>query len=201
MSYNCVMSVKRKLESSRSPHAELRAALEQSLRAIDELAAGVPAPSPAELAFIETVRETLGDERRLTPEAARRGALLAIASQAWDDAFDGLLDSADVRELLGLRSRQAVDARLKAHALIGLQDQAGRWRFPAFQFDGPAVTTPLVDAYWGVIAGLEPWAAASWCVSAHDDLDGLSPRQWIAEHGDQDRLNLVVDRDAARLSQ
>lgn len=183
---------------------ELRASLEQAVRKVDELQAGAGTPnetSPAAAAFLETVRETLGDESRLTPEAARRGALLAVASQAWGDALDGLLDSADVRSLLGLRTRQAVDARLRAQTLIGLQERSGRWRFPAFQFVGDTVNEPLVAAFWAITEGLEPWTAASWCVSPHDGLDGRSPRDWLADGHDAQRLLNVAERDAARLAQ
>lgn len=151
-------------------------------------------------ALLETLREVLGD-RPLDVKAARRAGLLAAAGQAWEDELGPLLSSGQVRELLGDVSRQRVDELLRAHRLVGLRDESGRRRFPAFQFRDGRPLEPLIAAYWTVAAGaIDEWTAAAWCVAPDDALDGLSPARWATEGRDADRLAHVAGQDAARLA-
>jgi hypothetical protein len=153
------------------------------------------------MAFVETIGEVLG-EHTLTVETARRAALLAAAGQAWESELGPLLDSAQVRMLLGDVSRQRVDELLRAGRLIGLRDSGGRRRFPSFQFHDGRPLEPLIDAYRTVAGGtIDEWTAASWCVSPDDALDGRSPAQWALEGGDAGRLARIARQDAARLAQ
>jgi len=154
----------------------------------------------AVVAFLETVGELLG-ERELSVEAARRAALLAAAEGAWESALGPLLTSAQVRVLLGDVSRQRVDELLRARRLLGLRDDAGRRRFPAFQFHDGRPLEPLVAAFWTVADGaVDDWTAASWCVASDDALDDRTPVQWAREGRDRDRLVQVARQDAARLA-
>ena len=151
-------------------------------------------------AFLETVSTTLRN-RPLSVEAARRGALLAVAADVWEDELGPLLTTVQVGELLGGISRQRVDERLRGRTLIGLRDSGGRLQFPSFQFvDGHAVP-PLVEAFWAVSDGAgDGWMAASWCVTPDDALGGASPVAWIRDGGDTARLAAVARQDAARFS-
>ena len=152
-------------------------------------------------AFAEAAAEVLGDEPLSVP-AARRAGLLAAAGHAWENELGPLFTSAQVRELLGGVSRQRVDELLRKRRLIGLLDRDGRRRFPTFQFLDGRPQESLIDAFWIVAdAAVTPWTAASWCVSADDALDGLSPAGWARDRRDAGRLLTVARRDAARLAQ
>jgi hypothetical protein len=152
------------------------------------------------VAFARTAAELVG-ENGLSVDAARRAALLAAAEQAWENELGPLLSSAQVRELLGDVSRQRVDELLRARRLIGLRDQSGRRRFPAFQFRDGRPEQPLIDAFWTIASSpVDEWTAASWCVSPDPALEERSPAQWAREGRDRDRLARIARQDAARLA-
>jgi len=179
----------------------LAAVAERSSMTVTEFADRFNVSEEALAAFAEAVRELLGG-RELDVQSARRAGLLAAATSAWEDALGPMLSSAQVRKLLGGVMRQRVDELLRQRRLIGVQSANGRRHFPAFQFgDGRLPTAPLVDAFWNLAdEPLDPWSAASWCVTQHDQLDGTSPLEWVGTGGDTDRLGLAAGRDAARLS-
>lgn len=150
-------------------------------------------------AFVQTIHDLLGEGRSLSVEAARRGALLAAASEAWENEIGPLLGTSQVRVLLGV-SRQRVDELMRSKRLIALTDRTGHRRYPAFQFRDGQPTPPLVDAFWAVAdAAASPWTAASWCTTEDDALDGLSPVSWAHVGRDPDALARVARHDAARL--
>jgi hypothetical protein len=168
---------------------------------VAELAAQFHLSEDAVVAFAQTAGELLGQDRSLSVEAARRGALLAAASQAWESELGPLLSTTDVRELLGV-SRQRVDELLRSKRLIALLDSAGHRQYPAFQFHDGQPLQSLVAAFWTVAgAAISPWTAASWCSAPDDALKGLSPAAWA--HGGRDAADLarVARQDAARLDQ
>ena len=152
-------------------------------------------------AFAQTVRRLIGSEG-LSPEAARRAALLAVSETVWGDHLGPTLRSADVGALLGGVTRQRVSELAREHRLIALRERSGRTQFPAMQFRDGEPLQPLVKAFWIVAdAPVDPWTAASWSVSPHDGLDDLSPAQWARGDRDADQLLRVAGRDAARLGQ
>lgn len=169
---------------------------------VAELAEQFHLTEDAILAFVQTVGELLGADRSLSVEAARRGGLLAAASQAWENELGPLLGTAEVRELLEV-SRQRVDELLRSKRLIALSDSAGHRRYPAFQFHDGQPLQPLVTAFWTVAdASVDPWTAVAWCVATDDGaLQGLSPVAW-AHAGRKDAdLTRAARQDAARLGQ
>jgi hypothetical protein len=152
--------------------------------------------------FADEVRSLVGDE---LPDAAavRRAARLAVAEQAWEQRLGELLDTRDVIELLQV-TRQRVSMLAKDDRLIALA-QAGRLRFPAWQFAGTdgddraclgAAHRRLVDE-----GGMSPWSAASWFLTEHPDLEDRDPVAWLREGGDNHRVLLAAQRDAARAAQ
>jgi hypothetical protein len=188
------------LRDARSELQRSPTGVDSTGRSVAELVERLGIDEAAVVAFLETVGEVLGD-RGLSVEAARRAALLAAAGQAWESELGPFLASAQVRELLGDVSRQRVDELLRARRLIGLRDNAGRRRFPTFQFRDGRPLEPLIAAFWTVADGaVDDWTAASWCVAADDALEGRTPVQWAREDGDPDRLVQVARQDAARLA-
>jgi hypothetical protein len=123
MRYHAVMAVKVRsevveaLDRAESALREATSDVERTKASVIALAKEQPGITLAELAvqshvseealvtFAQTVGELLGKERSLSIEAARRGALLAAAGQAWESELGPLLSTTDVRELLGV-SRQ-----------------------------------------------------------------------------------------------
>jgi len=95
----------------RTKASVLKMAGEQPGVTVAELASEFHLSEDAVVAFVQTVGELLGEDRSLSVEAARRGGLLAAASQAWEHELGPLLGTAQVRELLGV-SRQRVDESL-----------------------------------------------------------------------------------------
>jgi hypothetical protein len=89
--------------------------------------------SEAGTAFVETLREVLGD-RQLPVQAARRAALIAAAATVWEETVGPLLSSQQARELLGGVSRQRLEQLATSGRLIVLEQSSGQRRYPAWQF-------------------------------------------------------------------
>ncbi len=220
-SYAVVMSVKERaelIEELRRAQALLRelsgdleratesALVDRGELTVRELAEQSGVSEDALLAFARALSELRGEGpplgvRAVEEGVARRAALLAAAGLAWQGELGPLLDSAQVRELLGGVSRQRVTELLAARRLVGLRDRGGRLRFPAYQFVDGAPSEPLVAAFWTLAdASASDWTAASWCSTPDDALEGLSPAAWAHERRDPDRLAQVARQDAARLA-
>lgn len=150
-------------------------------------------------AFLETLADVMGGQT-LTVADARRAALVAASSTAWENELGPLLTSAQVRTLLHGVSRQWVSELVRDHRLITLSPRSGRIAFPAFQFDEGQPLTALIEAFWTIAAEASPWTAASWCVAPDDALDGRSPVE-VARSGEgRERLVRIAALDAARLA-
>jgi hypothetical protein len=176
-------------------------AIEEARKRLEEAQAALATVEPWEAAFAQTVRRLIGDGE-LSPEAARRAALVAVSEAVWGEQLGPTLSSADVADLLGGVTRQRVSELAREHRLIVLREGSGRARFPAMQFRDGTPLQPLVQAFWIVAhAPVDPWTAASWSGSPHDALEDLSPAQWAREDRDAERLLRVAARDAARLAQ
>ncbi|MGH2970064.1 MAG: hypothetical protein ACRDK0_13520 [Solirubrobacteraceae bacterium] len=108
---------------------------------------------------------------------------MADAGETWEDAIGPLLTERQVRELLGGVCAKRVDQLVEEGCVIVLHDRSGRRRFPGWQFcDGRSLET-LAQAHRCLVdAGqMSPWTAAYWCVHAHPELDGRSPRDFAAK--------------------
>lgn len=158
-----------------------------------------PVTDEALAAFVGAVKEVAGD-KVITVAAARRAGLVAAAASAWEDALGPQLDTAHVRELLGGVSKQRINELLRRHRLIGVQTSNARWQFPAFQFvDGRLPAPKLAEVFWQLSTrAIDPWSAASWCVSPNSALDGRTPAEVAAS--DAELVATVGERDADRLS-
>jgi hypothetical protein len=174
---------------------------ERSLTEVQEAERVERAHAPAASAFADTLQEVLGD-RPVDLEAARRAALQAASEIVWEDAVGPLLSGPQARELLGGVSRQRLDQLVKARRVIALEESSGDRRFPAWQFHDGRPLEGLGAAHRQLVelGKMDPWTAASWCVSAHPQLGDQSPRDWAAGGGDATRLALVAHRDASRLA-
>lgn len=151
------------------------------------------------------IADTLGEllpEGEITVEIAERAARLAASELAWRRHLDLDLDTPAMARLLGL-SKQAVAKQLAEHRLIGLRTREGGWLLPAWQVMDGRPSRALIEAFWSQVehGRLSPWTVASWCVTPHPELGGLSPVAWAAQRDDPDALLLTATRDASVFAQ
>jgi hypothetical protein len=151
------------------------------------------------------IADTLGEllpEDEITVEVAERAARLAASELAWRRHLDLELDTPAMARLLGL-SKQAVAKQLAEHRLIGLRTREGGWLLPAWQVIDGRPSRALSEAFWSQVehGQLSPWTVASWCVTPHPELDGLSPVEWAARREDPEALLLTATRDASVFAQ
>lgn len=134
--------------------------------------------------------------------AGRRGALLIAATSVWARHLDGLLEAEQVRELLGVRSRQAVHDLVRRGRLLRVRDSAGRALYPANQLDRHGRPFPVVGDVIETFraAGASSWTIASFLGSAQRSLDGKTPRSWLLDGGDPGPVCEAARRIAARLA-
>jgi hypothetical protein len=152
-------------------------------------------------AFVDEVRALLGD-RPPDLDAVRRGALAAVAEQAWSERLGNLLDTQDVVKILGV-TKQRISTLVSERRLVALPVR-GRARFPAWQFALPAPEDRecLASAHDVLVRTgfISPWSAASWFQGAHGELEGVDPVTYLKNGGDRAHLLRVAERDATRLS-
>lgn len=132
-------------------------------------------------------------------ELAERMVAIVPRPSRWDDLLGPFYGPAQVAEVLGGISRQAVAERRQRHTLLGLKTADGHWVYPVFQFDERnAVRAGLADLLQVLAAsGVDDWSLAGWLVSPLRSLDGRTPIEWLRQKGDLATL-LEVGRDAAR---
>jgi hypothetical protein len=134
--------------------------------------------------------------------AGRRGALIVAATSVWARHLGGLLDAEQTRELLGVKSRQAVHDLVRRGKLLRVQDSAGRALYPANQFDEHgrpfSVVGQLIESFKA--ADASSWTIASFLGSAQGTLDGQTPQRWLLDGGDPGPVREAARRIAARLA-
>jgi len=128
---------------------------------------------------------------------------MAAAEAAWTKHLGPLLEAKQVKELLGVGTRQAVSDLRSRGRLLGLRRQDGRVVYPAFQFGPggrPFSALPQVLELMGDRAALDAWTVASWFVSPQTLLDGATPADWLHRKRDPERVVRAARRTAARLA-
>jgi hypothetical protein len=150
-----------------------------------------------ELGFSGTEPE-LGDLAQL----ARRAALLAVAGALWRRHLGPLLDSRQVRELLGVGTRQAVHDLVKRHRLLGLPATDGQLRFPVFQFSESGRPFEALPAILEVFSSVpvSPWTVASWFVTPQPELADSTPVERLRVNERDEQVIDVARHSAEPLS-
>lgn len=146
---------------------------------------------------LELLGELPGDD---DPESLGRAAALTLPRPwVWEERFGPLLTSAEIRNLLGGISREALAQRVKRGTLFGLRDERSRVRYPLMQLDEEA-RTPLkgLPALIKLFRGLDlsGWELASFLTAVQPELDGQPPTAWLAE-GREPELVFAVASEAA----
>ena len=98
--------------------------------------------------------------------------MVVLAGGAWERALGELLTSAEARILLGGISREALRKRVGSGSVIALRDDAGRIRYPRWQFDAasgaPFGAVKKLNEVFGD-AGLDSWTFASFVTAPQSD--------------------------------
>ena len=139
--------------------------------------------------------EELGSAREL---ASRMLATLPQPSP-WDDALGPFYSSAQIGDVLGGVSRQAVAERRARRTILALRTADGHWVYPTAQFDQHhEVLDGLPDLIQTLAAsGVDEWTLGGWLVSPMTSLEGYSPIRWLRA-GRSLAPVLTLAHDAAR---
>lgn len=121
-----------------------------------------------------------------------------------EDAIGPVYSTTGLTRRLGV-SRQALNARVQRHTLLGIPADDGGTVFPAFQFADPDRPTRVLPGIKGVIgaltaAGASAMTVALWCTAPADRLAGATPAAWLREGGEPGVVVALARADAARWS-
>ncbi len=149
------------------------------------------------------IDEMDADEAR---ELGTRAAEEAIASARWSRIVGDRIDTSEAAELLGV-TRQALSKRQTSGSLLGLPGRGTTW-YPTWQLNAdkkeirPEVRD-IIEAFRDALGeGADPFLIASWASTAQrEDLDGLSPAEWLAQDKEIEELRQAAHRAAERLAQ
>lgn len=139
--------------------------------------------------------------------SCRMAATDVIAPVLWSHAVGDAWDTTQVSKFLEV-TRQAIHKRVVAGSLLGIPGEQTTW-FPVWQFDIShrsirPETKPILAAFRDRLGPeVDPLVIASWAsTEQEEDLDGLSPAQWLegAAIG-SDQVEEAARRAAARLAQ
>ena len=164
--------------------------------------------------LVDAFLERLSSDRReideIDADEARdlgtKAAEEAIASARWSRLVGDRIDTSEAAELLGV-TRQALSKRQTSGSLLGLPGRGTTW-YPTWQLDidkmeiRPEVRH-IIGAFRDSLGeGADPFLIASWASTAqHEDLDGLSPAEWLAQGNDLEELRQAAQRTAEHLAQ
>jgi hypothetical protein len=143
----------------------------------------------------------------LTPAVARvmgrRAARYAIAPLIWSALQGDTLDTTQVARYLGV-SRQALAKRLTNGSILGLPGR-GTTHYPVWQFtpELKAVRADVREIFKIFIAelgSLDAYAVSAWMTTASEELNGLSPKDWLLKEDDPQSVYEAARRTAGRLA-
>ena len=164
--------------------------------------------------LVDAFHERLSDARHIieeisADEACELGAKAAevvVASARWSRLVGDRIDTSEASRVLGI-SRQALSKRQASGSLLGLPGHNTTW-YPTWQLDiknesiRPEVRD-IVGAFRDALGeGADPFLIASWAsTTQHEDLNGSSPAEWLADGKDIEQLRQAAQRAAERSGQ
>lgn len=148
---------------------------------------------------LDHLLKNLTDERAL--DYGRDAARQALAPLIWRAAAGEVLETEQVRELLGV-SRQALAQRVERGTLLGLPAERTTL-YPTWQFDGTRVRDVVADVISAFRERLgvtfDPLLIASWAGKSQPELEDHTPAAWISEGRDEKRVVVAAKRTAEAL--
>ena len=146
--------------------------------------------------------QLLTDEEAM--ELGRRGAREALAPLLWKDLAGETFDTTQVIDLLDV-TRQAINKRVRNGTLLALPGKRTT-HFPVWQFDFDRreirpVVKDVLQIFTAALGEVDPYVVTSWANSPqHEELEGLSPLDWITKGADEKMLRVSAQRTAAALA-
>lgn len=136
-------------------------------------------------------------------QLGRDAARWAAASVTWRKVAGDCIETADVTRMLDI-TRQAVAKRVKGGTLLGVPGRRTTL-FPAWQFDEERrdirPDVKYVLQLFRVEGGVDdPYLIIGWADTPQEELENLSPRQWIEQAKDDGPLKLAAERAAREIS-
>jgi hypothetical protein len=131
----------------------------------------------------------LGDPKLLAEQLVNR---MPLTPSPLEDLVGPFYDTPSLSRWLN-RSRQALDARVRARTLLGLPVSEGPRVYPAWQFADDGNTIPhLAEVLRALADGTtDPWTWALWLSAADEEYDGLTAWQWLKR--DRDPAPILAD--------
>lgn len=163
--------------------------------------------TPAEESLVSQLREAL-ERQHKTLQGANIAELANHLARVAPDAepkneMDQLVgpfySTSILESWLGI-SRQAIDQRVKSRKLLACMTPDKVRLYPAWQFADTGETIPGLARILTILAsGVDaPWTWAMWMVSKlPDELDGLSPAEWLTRGRDINTVATLATHDAA----
>jgi hypothetical protein len=108
-------------------------------------------------------------------------------------------DASGVAARLGCSVEDLAD-RVAAGDLLSTVTADGVPLYPVFQFTPDGTVRPDLIPALRALAGHSGWTVAVWLRTSSDDLDDLSPDEWLVAGGDPDWVRVLASRWAALLS-
>jgi hypothetical protein len=132
----------------------------------------------------------------------RRAALLVATEAVWGEVLGPLLDAEQVRTLLKVDRREAINDLVKEGRILALEGSGGRTLYPAFLFDSSGCPYPEVAEIIAIFSGVveTPYTIASWFASPQDLLEGETPAAWMQARKNASQLLSAARRSAGELS-
>jgi len=161
-------------------------------------------------AFAEGVNDVWasGDIDEAVIDSARDAGRRFAAGRRWAEVTGDRIDTATARKLLDI-TRQALHRRIQAGTLIAVPGTSTSW-FPTWQFTTGSkeelqvrpVVARIVQAFRDLLGDdLSPFDLISWADTPQPELDGVAPREWVKDGGDDEPVVLAAERAAAALAQ
>ncbi len=132
----------------------------------------------------------------------RRAAILAAADVLWRRHLGRLLATEEVRQLLGVGTRQAVSDFVRRRRLLAIRGTDGRLLFPAFQFSAAGRPLGALEAILSAFAraDVDELTIASWFMSPQDLLEDRTPADWLHSGGADALVIEAARRTASELA-
>ncbi len=139
-------------------------------------------------------------------ELGAKAAEVVVASARWSRLVGDRIDTSEASKVLGI-SRQALSKRQASGSLLGLPGHNTTW-YPTWQLNienesiRPEVRD-IIGAFRDALGeGADPFLIASWAsTTQHEDLNGSSPAEWLADGKDIEQLRQAAQRAAERSAQ
>jgi hypothetical protein len=136
------------------------------------------------------------DEQIGKVDPEQLGRDLAHAAQvriAWATVADDYITVPEAKEILGLRSRQAVYQRIHRGTILAMELD-GQWVLPRYQFSNRQGDRRVARVLRLLKrAQLRPDSVVSWFATVQPELEGKTPAEWLKKDLDPEVLY-----DAAR---